>query len=168
MTKEMVTILFFVVAIVLYVIFLWQERRKIFMYRFYSLRDDLYRLAIEEKINENSITFKQLSMMLNITIAFSKKFKLKDFLKALEAKRLDQPHKNKAFFEDLEKQGKDVKKIAEDFFNNFFHLMVRNHPFLYVLIHVKFIMLIVPEIFRQQVDTALAYKDSAQLVNVPA
>jgi len=165
MNNQIVTICFFVATVVLYLIFLWQERRKIFMFRFYSLRDQLYRLAIAEEISEESITFKQLSQMLNITIAYSKKFKLAYFIKALEDKKLSEPDKNKTFFEDLEKQSPMVNKIAEDFFNDFFRLLIRNHPPLFILLHIRFILKLIPSLQRQ-VLTALAYKNSIEKIRI--
>ena len=165
MNNQLVTYFFFVAAVILYLIFLWQERRKIFMYRFYELRDELYRLAIEGKIDENSIAFKQLTQMLNITIAYSKKFKLVNFIKVLEDKKLDEPDKNKEFFDDLENQIIEVKNIAEGFFKNFFHLLIRNHPPLFIMLHIKFILNFIPTI-QKQVATALAYKNSSEKIRI--
>jgi len=165
MNNQILTLVFFVATIILYFIFLWQERRKIFMYKFYALRDQLYHLAIERKISEDSITFKQLTLMLNITLAHSKKLKLSDFIKALEDKKLSEPDKNKQFFDDLEKQTEEVKRIAENFFKNFFRLLIRNHPLLYILIHVQFALNMIPS-WRHQVFTALAYKKSEEKIRM--
>ncbi|OGU36043.1 MAG: hypothetical protein A2068_03020 [Ignavibacteria bacterium GWB2_35_6b] len=165
MNNQIVTLIFFVAAVILYIIFLWQEKRKIFMYKFFALRDQLYRLAIEEKINENSTTFRELSLMLNVTIAHSKKFKLISFIRTLEERKISEPDKNKLFFKDLENQSDDVKRIAEEFFNNFFTLLIRNHPMLFIFIHIRFLLTIIPSL-KQQVFTALSYKNSGEKVKL--
>ena len=115
MTSQFITIAFFVIAVVLYLIFLWQERKKIFNYRFYEIRDKLYRLAIEGVIKEDSISFMQLSQMLNITIAYSNKFKLYTFIKAMEEKKLSTPDTNNEFFKDIENQDIEEKSLQKDF-----------------------------------------------------
>lgn len=172
MDKETITIVFFVIAVVLYFLFLMQERRKVFMYRFFKLRDRLYHLAIEGKIDENSISFKTLTMMLNITIAYSKEFTLSRFIKALEVKKLDEPNKNEAFINDLVNQDAEIKKLAVEFFYDFVALMVRNNLVLTLLINVriqfKSFIIWTPKIFNfytKRFETAMSYKESARTVN---
>lgn len=150
--------------LVLYLLYFIQERRKIFLFRFFALRDKLYLYAIEGLIDEKSKTFTQLSLLINTTIAFSKHFTLKRFSELFENNTLERPDKNLDFITDLQSQPDEIKELAYDFFNDFTLLLIRNHPVLYILIKLSIEFKLLTDkisIFRAVFES---YKSTADLI----
>lgn len=136
-TTTIITISVFVFSVFVFIVTFYYERRKILLYHFFKLRDELYQAAIEDKIKKESYLFNNLSMMINVVIAFSTKFRFMEFISALEKNDVDKPSENVAFFRELEKADPEIIRITGEFFKEFTFLLFFNHPILLVQYFVE-------------------------------
>lgn len=175
MNENMISIVFFIASVVLYFVYIWQEKRKAFLFKFFALRDRLYKAAIDGDIDENSIVFNNLLHLLNVTIAFSKEFNLSDFLKNLETEDLDKPSKNIEFFQEIKNQNEEIKDIARCFFENFLTLLIINKPPVYIIIQILVVWNKIgngikkklparPALIRELVNTIRSYDEAAEFL----
>lgn len=160
LNDQIISLSFLTISIVLFFVYLWQERKKVYLYRFFALRDQLNRAAIDNKIDEKSVTFLNLSFMLNITIAFSKKFKLSEFVKAMEKEKVKEPSDNQ-FIEELKKQSPEIIEIAENFFHSFLGLMLINNPILFSIVQILYWL----RAIKGLMSMPIPYKDNLTLYN---
>lgn len=124
-----------IVMLSLFILNIWSERKKIFLYKFFALRDRLYRLAIEGKIKEGSISYKRIELLLNITIALHNKLKFKDYLRFISNKESNKPSSD-YLIKDLKKQDQEVIDIVVEFSSLFIKLLLMNSPFLWFALQV--------------------------------
>lgn len=103
-------------------------------YSFHALRDRLQLLAIERKIEQNSIAYRFLLFGLNLSIKNAGRMRLSHALAVarLVDKRSTEM-RNQSLMDDIKRQGDEVIALSADTFAAFALMLIRNDNVLFII-----------------------------------
>lgn len=159
MTDLIISVLFLLIVLIIYMIHIWMERKKTFLYAFFSLRDELYTAAIEGKIKEDSYVYKQLTVIINITLGLHHRFKISDFYNILESRKYELDKRfNERLLKELQEQDEVIKTLTMNFFGKFWDLLLINTPIVFILFRINlFFQNLKKNIFTQLLAIPIKY-----------
>lgn len=108
-------------------------------YRLFEVRDRLYHLVIDDRLDEDSHVFQVACGMINGVIANIRDFTLRNFVQALlnEERNLEENVTIEKFLKELEHSDPEVQQVVADFFSTSMSILLDNSPGLRLLVRAR-------------------------------